>query len=64
VYASVRQERTARVQQIARVNGARYDASSSNLADRDRQLAAQPRERAWIWEYDAEAEAAAALAAP
>ena len=28
----------------------------------DRQLAAQPQERAWIWDYDAEAEASAAAA--
>ena len=44
------------------VNGARYDSASGDLATRDRQLAAQPQERAWIWNYDAEVEAAAAAA--
>jgi hypothetical protein len=39
-------------------NGARYDASSSDLAARDRQLAAQPQERASICNTGAEAEAA------
>jgi salicylate hydroxylase len=62
VYEAVRRERTARVQRSARVNGARYDADDSDLGSRDRQLAAQSRERAWIWNYDAEAEAAAAVA--
>jgi salicylate hydroxylase len=59
-YESVRRERTARVQGMARVNGARYDASGSDLTSRDRHLAAQAQERAWIWDYDAEAEATAA----
>jgi len=62
VYESVRRERTARVQRSARVNGARYDAESGDLGVRDRQLADQARDRAWIWECDAEADAAAALA--
>jgi salicylate hydroxylase len=55
----VRRERTARVQHFARLNGARYDASGPDLSGRDRELAAQSRDRAWIWDYDAEAEAAA-----
>jgi hypothetical protein len=37
-----------------RVNGARYDAAGNDLAGRDRDLALQPQERAWIWNYDAE----------
>ena len=63
-YESVRRKHTARVQRSARINGARYDASGSDLSARDRDLASQPRERAWIWNYDAEAEAAAAVATP
>jgi 2-polyprenyl-6-methoxyphenol hydroxylase-like FAD-dependent oxidoreductase len=55
-YEAVRRERTAGVQRRARSNGARYN-------NPDRQLGAQPRERAWIWDYDAQAEAAAAMAA-
>jgi len=62
VYEAVRRERTGRVQRSARVNGVRYEASSDDLSSRDRQLAGQSRERAWIWDYDAEAEAAAAVA--
>jgi len=62
IYEQLRRERTAGVQRSSRVNGARYDASSGDLAARDRQLAAQPQERAWIWNYDAEAEASAAAA--
>ena len=61
VYESVRRERTAGVQRSSRVNGARYGASGNDLSTRDRQLAAQPQERAWIWNYDAEAEAEAAI---
>jgi salicylate hydroxylase len=57
VYESVRRERTAGVQQFARANGARYDASGHDLRDRDQQLARQAQLRAWIWNYDAEAEA-------
>jgi salicylate hydroxylase len=62
VYETVRRERTARVQRSARVNGARYDSATGDLADRDQQLSNQADERAWIWDADAEAEAAAALA--
>ena len=61
-YEGLRRERCARVQRSSRVNGARYDASGSDLAERDRQLSAQPQERAWIWNYDAEAEAMQAVA--
>ena len=46
----------------SRVNGARYDASGSDLARRDRALAMRLQEPAWIWNYDAEAEALAAAA--
>jgi salicylate hydroxylase len=62
IYESLRRERTARVQRSARVNGARYDASGGDLGARDRQLAAQPQERAWVWNYDAEVAAATAVA--
>jgi salicylate hydroxylase len=58
VYASLRQERTVRIQRSARINGVRYSASDGDLVARDRQLAAQAQERAWIWNYDAEIEAA------
>jgi salicylate hydroxylase len=62
IYEGLRRERCGRVQRISRINGARYDASGGNLARRDRQLAVQSQERAWIWNYDAEAEALAAAA--
>ncbi len=62
IYEKLRRERTAGVQRISRVNGARYDAAGGDLKARDRQLDVQPQERAWIWNYDAEAEASAAAA--
>jgi hypothetical protein len=51
VYESLRRERCARVQCNSRLNGARYDACDGDLADRDRQLSAEPQERAWIWNH-------------
>ncbi len=57
VYESLRRERCARIQRTSRINGARYDAAGGDLTDRDRQLSAQPQERAWIWNHDAELEA-------
>ena len=62
VYEKLRRERTAGVQHLSRINGARYDSESGDLKVRDKQLDAQPQERAWIWNYDAEAEATAAAA--
>ncbi len=62
LYEQLRRERTAGVQRMSRVSGARYDASSGDLHARDRQLDAQRRERAWVWNYDADAAAAAAAA--
>ena len=62
IYEQLRRERTAGVQRISRVNGARYDAAGGDLKARDGQLNVQPQERAWIWNYDAEAEASAAAA--
>jgi salicylate hydroxylase len=62
IYERLRREHTAGVQLKSRLNGARYEASSGDLGARDRQLAAQHQERAWIWNYDAEAEASAAAA--
>jgi salicylate hydroxylase len=51
------------VQSWSRANGARYDASTADLDERDRQLSNQARDRAWMWEADAEADALAALSA-
>jgi salicylate hydroxylase len=61
VYETLRRERSARIQRSSRVNGTRYDATG-HLADRDRMLATQVQERAWVWDYDAELEASRALA--
>jgi salicylate hydroxylase len=63
IYEALRRERTAGVQRMSRLNGARYEAAGGDLKLRDRQLAAQAQDRAWIWNYDAEAEATAAAAA-
>jgi salicylate hydroxylase len=63
VYEALRRERCARIQREARVNGARYDAADTDLAGRNRQLAAMAQERAWIWNHDAGAEAMKAAAA-
>jgi salicylate hydroxylase len=62
VYQSVRRKHTARVQGSARANGARYDSASPDLATRDRQLADQATERAWIWQSDPERAATTAWA--
>jgi salicylate hydroxylase len=61
VYERVRREHAARVQTSSRTYGARYDASSRDLSDRDRQLSNQLGERAWMWDADAEADAIAAI---
>jgi salicylate hydroxylase len=50
-YEKPRRDRTARVQFGSRRNGAGYDSSGRQLAD-----------RRWIYEYDAQAEAAALTA--
>src|SRR5262249_14258077 len=57
LYEQARRPHAARVQQWSRANGARYDASTEDLSDRDRQLSNQSRDRAWMWNNDAEAEA-------
>jgi salicylate hydroxylase len=62
VYEALRRERCGRIQRNARLNGARYDAADTDLDDRNRQLGATARERAWIWNHDAEAEALKAAA--
>jgi hypothetical protein len=62
VRQQLRRERTAGVQRMSRVSGARYDASGGDLHTRDRRLDAQPQERAWVWNYDAYAEAVVAAA--
>jgi len=56
-YEQVRRPHAARVQQWSRANGARYDASTRDLSERDRELSNQSRDRAWMWNHDAEAEA-------
>ncbi|HEY7553101.1 MAG TPA: FAD-dependent monooxygenase [Hyphomicrobiaceae bacterium] len=63
IYERVRRERTAGVQRMSRLNGARYDAAGGDLKLRDQQLSAQVQDRTWIWNYDAEAAALAAVAA-
>jgi salicylate hydroxylase len=57
-YEQLRREHTARVQSYARRNGARYDSATVDLAERDRDLANQAKERAWIWSHDARSTAA------
>ena len=61
VYEALRRERTARVQEFARINGMRYDTSGGDRESRDRHVATQPQQRAWIWDHDAEAEASRAM---
>ncbi len=63
IYEKLRRAHTAGVQSKSRSNGAKYEAAGGDLAARDKALAAQYRERAWIWNHDAEAEASAAAAA-
>ncbi|MBO0764862.1 MAG: FAD-dependent monooxygenase [Hyphomicrobiaceae bacterium] len=63
IYEHVRRVHTAGVQLKSRTNGAKYEAAGDDLSGRDRALAAQHQERAWIWDYDAEAAASAAAAA-
>jgi salicylate hydroxylase len=63
IYERLRREHTAGVHRKSRSNGTKFDAVSGDLALRDRSLADQYKERAWIWSYDAEAEALAAAAA-
>ena len=62
-YERVRRPHAARVQGSSRANGARYDFARVELAQRDRELSNQSRDRAWMWNYNAEAEATAALPA-
>jgi len=63
IYETLRRERTARMQRLSRLNGARYEAAGGDLEVRDRQLDDRARrERAWTWDYDAEAEASVAAA--
>jgi 2-polyprenyl-6-methoxyphenol hydroxylase-like FAD-dependent oxidoreductase len=58
-YEALRRERTAEVQRRSRRTGARLDVSDRHAEHRDRELARQWSERAWIYDYDAEAAAAA-----
>jgi salicylate hydroxylase len=62
-YEAVRRERTAQVQRGSRASGARYDGQSGDAVSRDRELASQSRDRAWIWDYDVEAAAVDAAGA-
>jgi len=61
LYEQVRRPHAARVQLSSRTNGARYDAASRDLSNRDRQLSNQASDRAWMWDEDAEASAIAAM---
>jgi salicylate hydroxylase len=61
LYERVRRAHAARVQMSSRTNGAHYDSASRDLADRDRRLSNQARDRAWMWDADAEADAIAAI---
>jgi salicylate hydroxylase len=58
-YEALRRERTAEVQRRSRRTGARLDVPDGQAQHRDRELAGQWSERAWIYDYDAEATAAA-----
>lgn len=58
-YEGLRRERTAEVQRRSRRTGARLDAPDRQAQLRDRELAGQWSERAWIYDYDAEAAAVA-----
>jgi 2-polyprenyl-6-methoxyphenol hydroxylase-like FAD-dependent oxidoreductase len=58
-YEALRRERTAEVQRRSRRTGARLDVPDGQAQHRDRELAGQWSERAWIYDYDAEAAAVA-----
>jgi 2-polyprenyl-6-methoxyphenol hydroxylase-like FAD-dependent oxidoreductase len=58
-YQDLRRERTAEVQRRSRRTGTRLDAPDRQAQHRDRELAGQWSERAWLYDYDAEAAAAA-----
>jgi salicylate hydroxylase len=59
-YDALRRERTARVQRGSRTSGARYEAPDRAQESRDRQLATQYHDRAWIYEYDVQLDAVVA----
>jgi salicylate hydroxylase len=62
-YESLRRERTARVQRLARARGAMKESASQDRSTGDLALATDAVDQgAWIRDYDAEAEAVAALA--
>ena len=58
-YQDLRRERTAEVQRRSRRTGTRLDAPDRQAQHRDRELAGQWSERAWLYDYDAEAAAVA-----
>jgi salicylate hydroxylase len=58
-YEALRRERTAEVQRRSRRTGTRLDVPDGQAQHRDRELAGQWSERAWIYDYNAEAAAAA-----
>jgi salicylate hydroxylase len=58
-YQDLRRERTAEVQRRSRRTGTRLDSPDRQAQHRDRELAGQWSERAWLYDYDAEAAAAA-----
>jgi salicylate hydroxylase len=58
-YEALRRERTAQVQRRSRRTGTRLDVPDGQAQHRDRELAGQWSERAWLYDYDAEAAAVA-----
>jgi salicylate hydroxylase len=57
-YAQVRRQRTDVIQDGSRRNGERYDQVNRTAEDRDAELRATRKFRAWIYDYDVEAEPA------
>lgn len=62
-YETLRRDRTARIQEDSRLNGASYDSSGAGTGGRDRESGAGPQHRRWIYDYDVEAEAEPVAAA-
>jgi salicylate hydroxylase len=62
-YQTLRRDRTARIQQDARLNGAIYDNSGNTPGSRHREPGVRLPNRRWIYDYDIQAEAAPVAAA-
>lgn len=56
-YETIRRERTARIQQGSRLNGASYDASGAGPDGTDHGPGIRLQHRRWIYDYDVQAEA-------